>query len=147
MDRCPAHRLTSRAPALVGSRETTGDVDLTSIPQPRDGRGHGQCAAGWRMLREGARSGQMSRGLTFPTHPLGRGAIYGHRRLLPAKSSEGATATGEWGAVLAPSAGTCTQLCLGEVGAGWTCAKSARSGVLPGAPAMAHGAASGSGWG
>lgn len=36
---------------------------------------------------------------TFPTHPLGHGAIYGHRWVSLAKADEGTTATGEWGPV------------------------------------------------
>lgn len=131
-----------------GQGKPQGDVDLTSVPQPGDGRGHGQRAAGWRRPREGTRSGQMSRGATFPTHPLGHGAIYGHRWVLLAKSYGGTTATGEQGAVLILSGGFGCRvrdlhsvLSGREVGAARTQARWPKSGGLPGASALAHGAA------
>ena len=143
----PEHQL------FWGQGKPQEDVDLTSVPRPRDGRGHGQRAASWRRPREGTHSGQMSQGATFPTHPLGHGAIYGHRWVLLAKSYEGTTAARERGAVLNPSGGlSCrvrdlhSALPGREVGAAWTQARWPKSGGLPGASAMVHGAASGSGW-
>lgn len=78
--RPPEHQL------FWGRGKPEGDVDLTSVPQPGDGRGHGQRAGGWRKPREGTHSGQMSQTATFPTHPLGHGAIYGHRWVFLANS-------------------------------------------------------------
>lgn len=50
----PEHQL------FWGRGKPQGDVDLTSVPQAGDGRGHGQRAAGWRRPKEGARLVQMS---------------------------------------------------------------------------------------
>lgn len=61
MDGCPA--AVTRPPKhqlFWGRGKPQGDVDLTSLPLPGGGRGHGQRAAGWRRPREGTRSGQMS---------------------------------------------------------------------------------------
>lgn len=124
LTRPPEHQL------FWGRGKPQGDVNLTSLHQPGDGRGHGQCAASWRRPRQGTCLGQMSRGATFPTHPLGPGAICGHRWVLLAKSHEGTSAAGERGAVLIPSGGlSCrvrdlhSALPGGEVRAAWTWAR------------------------
>lgn len=71
-------------------------------------------------------------------HPLGHGAIYGHRWVLLAKSYKGTTAAGEQGAVLIPSGGfSCRARDLRSAlpgrGVVWMWERWSKPGGLPGA--------------